>query len=447
MISRRFWLILLALIVIAGTAGGFWWWQRRPRHSIEPPVIDFHGENEPELARAVEEARTKIVRQPRSAEAWGGLGKLLFANGMGEDSLVCFGEASRLDPADPRWPYLHGLAQQAINLEGALPHFREAAHRAHTGPAANVVRLRYAEALARKGETAEATRVLHEVLRNDPDEVRALLLLGILASEANDLDEAEADFLKCVSSPLTRQRATTRLAGLALQRGDAAAAEQYRKQAKTYPLRDPEGSDPYADEYKVLLVGRRARLIKAEVLLRADALPEAVQVLEALTSTEDAEPEAFVKLGMAYALLGKYPEAEKVLRRGLAGGHDQVQAHYFLCVAIFQRAEKSGSRSDFEEAAEQARLTIALKPDHAYAHLYLGLTLNKLGKPKDGLLELEKAERISPESIDPHLHLGEALLAAGQKEKGFAQLEKAVDLASGSGDQRPRLAIEKCACK
>ncbi len=320
-----------------------------------------------------------------------------------------------------------------------MPLFREATRRAHSGPAANIVRLRYAEALARKGETAEATRLLHEVLRNNPDEVRAIFQLGVLASDANDLDEAEADFLKCVSSPLTRQRATTRLAGLAR---DKAAAEQYIKQAKSYPPRDPEGPDPYADEYKALLVGRRARLIRAEGLLRAEAIPEAVQILEPLTTVDDAEPEAFVKLGMAYAMLGKYPEAEKVLRRGLAGGHDQVQAHYFLCVALFHQAEKSGARSGFEEAAEQARQTIALKPDHAYAHLYLGLSLNKLGKPEEGLSELEKAERISPESTDPHLHLGEALLAAGQKEKGLAQLEKAVQVAS-DGDQRPRLALEK----
>jgi tetratricopeptide (TPR) repeat protein len=442
MISRRSWLILAVVVVVAGTAGGIWWWQRGSRNHIDPPVIDFHGENEPELAHAVDEARAKILKHPRSAEAWGGLGKLLFANGMGEDSLVCFDEAARLDPAEPRWPYLHGLAQQAINLEGALPHFREAARRAHTGPAANIVRLRYAEALARKGETAEATRLAHEVLRNDPNEYRALFLLGVLASDANDLEEAEADFLKCVSSPLTRQRATTRLALLATQRSDNDAAKQYSKQAKAYPPRDPEGPDPYADEYKSLLIGRRARLVRAEGLLRAQEIPEAVQLLESLTTADDAEPEAFVKLGMAYALLGKYQEAEKVLRRGLAGGHDQVQAHYFLCVALFHQAEKSGARSGFEEAADQARQTIALKPDHAYAHLYLGLALNKLGKPQEGLSELEKAERISPESTDPHLHLGEALLAAGQKEKGLAQLKKAEEVAS-EGDQRPRLALEK----
>jgi tetratricopeptide (TPR) repeat protein len=442
MISRRSWLFLFAVIAVAGLAGGIWWWQHGPRNQIEPPVIDFHGENEPELAKAVEEARTKVLRQPRSAEAWGGLGKLLFANGMGEDSLVCFGEAARLDPAEPRWPYLHGLAQQAINLEGAIPHFREAAHRAHTGAAANIVRLRYGEALARKGETAEATRVLHEVLRNNPDEVRALFMLGVLASDANDLDEAEADFLKCVSSPLTRQRATTRLAGIALQRGDEAAAKQYSKQAKSYPPFDPEGPDPYAEEYKSLLIGRRARLVRAEGMVRDGALQEAVELLEPLTQLDDAEPEAFVKLGMAYAQLGKYKEAEKVLRRGLAGGHDQVQAHFLLCVALFDQAEKSGARSGFEEASEQARQTIALKSDHAYAHLYLGLALNKLGKPEEGIKELEKAERISPESTDPHLHLGEALLAAGQKEKGIAQLEKAEEVAK-DGDLRPRLALEK----
>jgi tetratricopeptide (TPR) repeat protein len=119
-----------------------------------------------------------------------------------------------------------------------------------------------------------------------------------------------------------------------------------------------------------------------------------------------------------------------------------VQAHYFLCVSLFHQAEASGARSGFEAAAEEARQTLALKPDHAYAHLFLGLSLRKLGQSEEALKEFQQAVRISPESTDPHLHLGEALLESGAKEQGLAQLEKAVEIADDQ-DPRPREALKK----
>jgi tetratricopeptide (TPR) repeat protein len=441
MISRRSWLAL-AVLLLGGTGGGLLWWQRSARDRVEPPVIDLEGENDPALARMIDEARGKVLREPRSAKAWGMLGKVLLANGLGESSLACFAEASRLDPAEPRWPYLRGLAQQAINPDVALPYFREAAQRVDgTGPASVAVRLRYAEALMRKGETAEAGAILRELLLVAPDHPPVLLALGTLAADANDLETAQSYLQRCAGSPLTRQRAATRLAAVSMQKGDTVAAERYRKQARHYP-RDPDGPDPYAEEYKELLVGRRARLLRAEGLLRAGAIQDAVQLLGPLVDAEDAEPESYVKLGMALAMLGKYREAESVLRRALARGHDQAQGRYFLCVAVFHQAEQSGARAGFEEAAAQARLALARKPDHAFAHLYLGLALNKLNKRKESLAELAQAVRISPESADPHLHLGEALLAAGQKKNGYAHLERAVELASDS-DPRPRNALKK----
>jgi cytochrome c-type biogenesis protein CcmH/NrfG len=442
MISRRFRLALAVLVVVGGVAGGLIWWRHGAADRVEPPIINLEGENDPDLANVIDDARTKVLRQPRSAEAWGWLGKVLLANGHGDDSLVCFAQAERLDPSEPRWPYLRGVAQQAINPDDALPFFREAARRVSgEDEAADVVRLRYAEALMRKGEAGQAGELLRGILQHDPDNARALLDLGILAGNANEPDEAREYLLRCAGSPITRQRAATRLSALYLQKGDPTTAERYRKSARQYP-RDPDGPDPYAEEYKDLLIGRRARLLRAEGLIRSGALAEAVQLLQPMAAADDAEPEVYVKLGMALGMLGRYHDAEVVLRRDLALGHDQTQAHYFLCEAVFRQAEQSGDRAGFEEAAKEARAALARKPDHADAHLCLGRALAKLDKPDEALAELGQAVRLSPESTDAQLHLGLALLAAGRKEDGLAHLEKAVELA-GDGDHRPREALKK----
>src|SRR5262249_16423414 len=152
-----------------------------------------------------------------------------------------------------------------------------------------------------------------DLLKRQPDDPRVLVSLGILAHDKEDLDLAEKYLLRGVDSPLTRHRATNRLAQLYQQKGDPAAAERYRLQAQ-HPPRAQGGPGPVAEEYKRLAVGRRARLLRAEFLLRANATNEAVAMLRQLLEDHPDEPEASVKLGMALAEQGHFREAEQVLR-------------------------------------------------------------------------------------------------------------------------------------
>ncbi|MGH7168705.1 MAG: tetratricopeptide repeat protein [Gemmataceae bacterium] len=441
MTTRRVLLILAVLLVLAGGAVGWRYWYR-PAEPVLPPRVDLSEADDAPLQKAVEAARRRVLDNSGSASEWGALGKLLLANGYGDDSRACFSQAARLDPADARWPYLRGLAEQPISPDAAVPSFREAARLiGDKGATASVVRWRCAEALLRKGERQEAGTILRDLRRRDPNNPRVQLTLGILAFEENDLATARKLLLACASNPLTRQRAATRLAALSQLEGDSAAAERYQRLARRLP-RDPDGPDPIAEEYKVLLVGRRAFLLRAEYLIRAGELVEAVALLRRLLEEHPDEAEASVKLGMALAELGQFRDAEQVLREGLRRGGERVQARYFLTVAVFHQAERSGNQARFEEAVEQARRVLVAKPDHAFAHLYLGLALEHLGQEKEALHQLEQAVRFSPESTDPHLHLGEALVKAGRRKEGFAHLDRAVELA-GDADPRPRAARER----
>jgi len=434
---------LLALSLLTGVGvGGYLWWQRRADPVPQPPVLDLEGENDPDLANAVETIRQGVLREPRSADAWGKLGKVLLANGYRDEAIPCFEQASRLAPEEARWPYFLGLTQRLNNLDAALLCFRQADRLTDpSSPTSLGVRLRYGEALLLTGNTDLAEPLFRDLLENYPDNPRVHLALGSMALDANDLETARTHLLSCADHPLTRQRAATHLATLSLRQGDAEGAERYRKRARRL-RRDPEGSDPFVEEYLALMVGRQARLIHAEYLLIGGETGKAIDMLQALTAAHPDAAEAHVKLGMAWGNLGNYQQAESVLRQALVARPDMVQAHYFLCMTLFHKAERNDSRSGFEAAAAEARQTLALKPDHAFAHLYLGLALGKLGHPEDALKELQQAVRISPESTDPHLHLGNALLESGRKEEGIAQLEKAAEVADDE-DPRPREALKK----
>ena len=55
------------------------------------------------------------------------LGMTLLANKFEEESVEPFARAESLDPVEPRWPYLRGVALVGRNPDEALPCLRRAA--------------------------------------------------------------------------------------------------------------------------------------------------------------------------------------------------------------------------------------------------------------------------------------------------------------------------------
>src|SRR5262245_14610995 len=102
----------VALLVLASVAaaGGVYLF-RRERPPV-PPAVDL-ADADPEVARAVETARAAVVAAPRSGLVWGKLGMVMAVHSFDMEARVCFAEAERLDPADARWPYLHGMILRA----------------------------------------------------------------------------------------------------------------------------------------------------------------------------------------------------------------------------------------------------------------------------------------------------------------------------------------------
>ena len=328
--KRRLLVALAALALLGAGVGGVLWWKGLAQPVVTPPRLDLEGLDDPTLARVLEDCRQEVLRDPHSAETWGKLGKLFLANGYRDEAIPCFEQASKLEPDEARWPYFEALARRLNNADDALGCFRRAADLVGPSDSASLpIRLRYAEALANAGKASEAGPLLRELLDRDPNNPRVHLALGALAADENDLAGAMAHLLRCEDSPITRQRAGTHLARLYQLKGDAASADRYRTRARRLP-RDPDGPDPFIDEYAVLMVGRRALFLRAEQLLRGEEIPKAIELLRELAAAQPDEIEVHVKLGMAWTLIGSYAQAEAVLRKALATRPDNVQGRYFL---------------------------------------------------------------------------------------------------------------------
>jgi tetratricopeptide (TPR) repeat protein len=155
-----------------------------------------------------------------------------------------------------------------------------------------------------------------------------------------------------------------------------------------------------------------------------------------------------VELARNLGILGDFAASDRALRSAIALEPDRFQAYHDRSRLLWMWAEKDGrtdrarARARYEEAAGCAREAIARRPDHAPAHISLGLCLRRLGKRPEALAAFRTATEQSPDLVEAYLNLGETLAEDGQVTKARACLERAVQLASPD-DPRPRAALAK----
>ena len=161
---RRSFVSAAILLLIAALGTALWYTHRSSAGPIPPPVPA--NEADPLVATVVEKVRGEVLREPHSARAWGRLGQAFLANDMEREGSICFAEAERLDPANPRWPhYRAGILQNRGEPESALPLLQRAAECCEVAASDNLVpRSMLAETLLALGRLDEAEEQFHRVL-------------------------------------------------------------------------------------------------------------------------------------------------------------------------------------------------------------------------------------------------------------------------------------------
>jgi tetratricopeptide (TPR) repeat protein len=382
----------------------------------------------------VDAARQRVRQSPYSAEAWAGLGKLLRGASYFEPAAVCFGRAGRLDPQEPRWPYLQGESLRLRDPAAALDCLRRAvAAWDRQGGTAVAPRLLLAEALMEVGRYDEAEDQLARGLEDDPDNPALWLARGELAWARGDAAASRTHLLRCQDSPYTRQRASARLAAVCRRLGDTAAAERFGRRAAALAADQP-WPDPYVWECVQTAVARTDRLHQVEALEGRHRYREAIALLRDLAA---GAPDARVHaaLGRDLAQAGDLAGAEQALRRAVELAPDSVPSNYALGKLLLARGDAQG-------AAESARRVLDRKPDHGLAHMLLGRALRERGEAARGLAELRRAVECSPDDAETWLYLGEALAKEGQSEEARRCLREAAELA-GADDPRVAAALAK----
>jgi radical SAM protein with 4Fe4S-binding SPASM domain len=113
----------------------------------------------------------------------------------------------------------------------------------------------------------------------------------------------------------------------------------------------------------------------------------------------------------------RFEEAHRLLTKALQLAPDElaiVDLAGFVCFSL----------RDFVAAERHNRVVLAKKPDHAFAHNGLGLSLAKQGRLDEGRAAIERAIVLMPGWYDPYHDLAVVLAEAGLRDEAGAALDR-----------------------
>ena len=405
--------ILLAGSAVAAGIITFICW---PEEVPEPPSVEL-ANAVPPVVKAIEEARARVSKSPRSAGAWGWLGVVFAANRYFPDARVCFEIAERLDPHDPRWPYLQVQRSESNDPE-AIPKLERAVHLAHDPP--DGVRLQLAELLMAQGRLDEAEHHFQAALEREHEQPTGSTRHGQAGVRTGSIPKKQALIRQAAASPFTRKASCRLLVQVLQASGDSAAASRKVQELDKLPEDRPFPPPYFARETKHLLEEKTA-LSHAEELTNQGRLSEATPILRQLSTKYPDWGPAWLYLGQVMIRVGDLAAAEQALRNAVRLYPGSAKPHFFLGVALTEQGRN-------EEAAASFRQATQMHPNYAEAHYCLGRCLQALGDWKGAIESLQAAVRFIPSYVQARVLLGELLAQNGRTAEGLEQVRCAAHL-------------------
>ncbi|HEX6201833.1 MAG TPA: tetratricopeptide repeat protein [Thermoanaerobaculia bacterium] len=349
------------------------------------------------------------------AAAYGALGDLYFAYHLLDAADVCYRQAARLDPLQPRWPALRGMALQAA---GSLREAEASLERAlELAPADLPLHLRLGDLLLEAGRLAPAEASYRRALAIDPASAAAHHGLGRVAAESDRPREAIEHYERALALAPEATALHYPLGQLYRRVGDVDAARRHlaARGDRGIGLDDPRLRDIHGLKIRTAFDNVRQLAADAERLSEDDLLGYAiVQFGDVASAVREFE-----------RVLG---EQETTLEP-----RERARARYVLG-ALEARA------GDHRAAIESYRTARSLDPSFFAARVQLGWSLTRIGETEAGLREIDAVLAERPD--DPRALLKRAAVFAegGQRRRARADLERLLSLEPRHGEALLRLA-------
>ena len=276
----------------------------------------------------------------------------------------------------------------------------------------------------RAGRLDTAKELYGTVLTEDPGNVAALRLLGVLQSQRGAFEEAIVLLQAAVRFAPDVPEFYNDL-GNALRGKGAyeAAVSAYHSALDLHPAYadvyfnlglalESLGQNEKAEEaYTRALQGNpacaEARFNRAAMMMRDGRNEEAREELLCVQNEQPNLPQVHVALGRVCEVLGRWSEAESAYQTLVHRDPHSFDAHLRLGVVRMARGREEDARTAIDQA-------LLLNPDSAEAHYHAGMLELRTWHFARAVAELETARRLRPDRPEAHVMLGVAAQRQGQ---------------------------------
>ncbi len=344
-------------------------------------------------ARVVAQAGDPDADPASLGEAYGFLGMLLQAYELNHAAEPALLNAADLQPKDHRWHYYLGHLYRAnVKLEAAAHHFERArAARPDYSPAT----IHLAEVYRQLGRETDAEKLVREIVRADPQNAVAHLLLGHLAAP-NDPARAIEHYETVLRLQPGASSVRYPLAMAYREAGDLARSREQLAQRGQVIVRF---SDPLMEELEKLRVGAGAKVYRGNMLLEEGRFAEAAALFEQAATEDPTNVSAHLNLAVAVSQLGDYPRAVAALREVLRLDPANSRARYNLGVlALYANAPGMT-----DSAIAHFRAAVAIDPGMSAARLWLGNLLYRQRRCRDAIVEFDTYLAERPSHIEARI--------------------------------------------
>jgi len=160
---------------------------------------------------------------------------------------------------------------------------------------------------------------------------------------------------------------------------------------------------------------------------------EAIRLFDEALSHDPLYADAYAGLADAYGLLGSLPstaitrteameKARAAATRAIQLDPDLAEAHTSLAFVLMHYDWK------FAEAQKEFQIALRLNPNYATAHQWYAYDLMAMGRPDEGLDEIQRAKQIDPLSLIIASDRAELLMDAGRTAEGLREYEEVTSL-------------------
>ena len=265
------------------------------------------------------------------------------------------------------------------------------------------------------GDKARAKMIFERTLKSDPRNVDAHTYLGMIAAEANELNEAERHFAAAASLAPSEPSTRNNYGAILMRLGRTAQASTEFEASLKLNANQPSALTNLAQIY--FDRGQPDDLRMARSLLeRAAKTISDPQISRALLIT-------YLKLGQALVEKGHFDEAITELKTALT--FDPTNADAIVTASIYATlAQSYEAEGHYENAIPAMRLAVQHDPQNEIYHFRYGLLLTDSHAPAAGIVRLQEALKQFPGSARLWLALGIAQLTYGQNveaENSFKQ--------------------------